>query len=79
MEELSPYEKVHAPHLDGYFRTTAGEFRLVAVGANRTRLEGSTWYRLDIHPNVYWKLFSDAILHKIHLRVLNHIKTISEG
>ncbi len=41
--ELSPYSTVHAPHLDGYFRSVRGEFRLVALDGGRTRLEGSTW------------------------------------
>ena len=43
-----------------------------------TRLEGSTWYVLDMGPAPYWKLWGDAIVHRIHERVLAHIKELSE-
>ncbi len=74
MHEFSPYRHVHPPHLDGYLRSTKGEFRLTALSGNRTLLEGSTWYELDIRPLDYWTHWSDAIIHHIHLRVLRHIK-----
>lgn len=79
MEEWSPYRHLHPPHLDGYFRSVRGEFRLVPLGPNRTRLEGSTWYVLDIAPVGYWRLGAEAIVHAIHARVLRHIKTLSES
>lgn len=78
MRELSPHEQVYAPHLDGYLRSRAGEFRLVALPDGGTRLEGSTWYELDIHPNFYWKPIADAIIGRIHRRVLEHIKRTAE-
>ncbi len=79
MKELSPYEAVYAPHLDGYWQATAGEFRLVDLGQGRTRLEGSTWYRTRIQPAAYWDLWAQAIVHRIHLRVLRHIKAEAEA
>jgi hypothetical protein len=78
LRELSPYGSIRAPHLDGFFVATAGEFRLVPLPGGGTRLEGSTWYRLDIHPVPYWRLFADAIVHRIHLRVLDHVRTLAE-
>lgn len=78
MNELTPYGHINAPHLDGYLNSRRGEFRLTRLPGNRTRLEGSTWYELDVHPNWYWAMWSDAFIHKIHLEVLNHIRTISE-
>ena len=39
-----------------------------------TRLEGTTWYQHGLWPSQYWRLWSDAIIHKIHLRVLRHIR-----
>ena len=30
-------------------------------------------------PAFYWRLWSDAIIHRIHLRVLNHIKELAEA
>jgi len=77
MLELSPF-KIHPRHLDHYFAAHQGEFRLTALPGGRTRLEGTTWYRLRFAPEGYWELCSDEIVHRIHMRVLNHIKTLSE-
>jgi hypothetical protein len=41
---------------------------------SRTRLEGTTWYRHSLWPAAYWRLWSDGIIHTIHVRVLRHIK-----
>ena len=74
LRELSPYARVSPPHLDGYLRSRRGEFRLVPVSDGRTRLEGHTWYELEMAPEGYWQLLSDYLIHRIHDRVLNHIK-----
>lgn len=79
MHELSPYRSLHPPHLDGFLRSRKGEFRLVSLGDGRTRLEGSTWYAIDIYPSLYWAIWSDALIHAIHERVLLHIKRLTEG
>ena len=78
MNELSPYQHVHPPHLDGYLRCQRGEFRLIRLPDNRTRLEGSTWYEFEMYPQGYWTLWSDWSIQQIHKRVLHHIKTLSE-
>jgi len=78
MHELSPYRHVHPPHLDGYLRCQRGEFRLIELPGGRTRLEGSTWYEFEMYPQDYWTLWSDLCIHRIHRRVLNHIKELSE-
>jgi hypothetical protein len=77
MRELSPYH-IEPPHLDGWFRATRGEFRLVALPNGRTRIDGSTWYELDIHPAPYFAVIADYIVGRIHERVLEHIRTVSE-
>jgi uncharacterized membrane protein YhaH (DUF805 family) len=74
LQEWSPYAAISPPHLDGYFRSRRGEFRLVALPGNRTRLEGSTWYEMRLHPAAYWVLYGDAIIGRIHGRVLRHIR-----
>jgi len=80
MSELNPFHNdVHPPHLNGYFNSQKGEFRLTELENELTKLEGTTWYYLDIHPNFYWKMWSDMIIHKIHLRVLDHIKENAES
>jgi len=79
MTELSPYRHIHPPHLDGYLRSKRGEFRLVPLPGGRTRLEGSTWYELEMYPQDYWTLWSDACIQRIHMRVLEHIKRVTEA
>jgi hypothetical protein len=79
MHEWSPYRHVHPPHLDGYLQSRRGEFRLIDLGDGRTRLEGSTWYTLDLAPVGYWALWSDGLIHGIHDRVLEHVKALSEA
>jgi hypothetical protein len=78
MFELSPYRNVHPPHLDHHLRSTRGEFLLVPLSENRTRLEGRTWYVFEMFPQSYWTLWSDGMIHSIHWRVLEHIKRLSE-
>ena len=78
MNELSPYRHVHPPHLDGYLNCKQGEFRLIRLPDNRTLLEGSTWYEFKMYPQGYWTLWSDTSIHRIHQRVLQHIKKLSE-
>ena len=79
MRELSPYGKIDAPHLHGFLVSQRGQFALEELPGGRTRLTGSTWYQHHLWPAQYWRLWSDAIIHRIHLRVLRHIKTLSEG
>lgn len=79
MHELSPYRHVHPPHLDGYLRSKRGEFRLIDLGNGRTKLEGRTWYEYEIYPQSYWTLWTDMLIHRIHQRVLAHIKNLAES
>jgi uncharacterized membrane protein YhaH (DUF805 family) len=79
MREMSPYRSIRPPHLDGAFRAHRGEFRLIALPAGRTRLEGSTWYTLDLTPGIYWQWWADALVQAIHERVLVHVKRLAEN
>jgi hypothetical protein len=78
MEEWTPYPAVRPPHLDGYLRSERGEFVITPLPGRRARLEGTTWYRHDLWPTAYWRLWSDAAIHRIHGRVLRHIKALAE-
>ena len=78
LREWSPYAEVYAPHLKSVFRTTHGEFRLIPLANGGTRLEGRTWYSLRMTPTAYWTPLADAILHRIHRRVLRHVAMLSE-
>jgi uncharacterized membrane protein YhaH (DUF805 family) len=74
MREWSPYRRLHPPHLDATMASRRGEFRLIALPGGGTRLEGSTWYQLEMGPQAYWSIWSDVLVHRIHLRVLRHIR-----
>lgn len=77
MKEISFWD-VDAPHLHDYFISKRGQFKLTTLSNGNTLLEGSTWYYNKIRPNIYWNLWSNYIVHKIHNRVLEHIKECSE-
>ena len=78
MKELSFWD-IDAPHLHDYFISQKGQFKLRALSNGNTLLEGTTWYYHNIKPAFYWQLWSDYIIHKIHHRVLVHIKTNAEN
>jgi hypothetical protein len=77
MKELSPYD-IHPTHLHGYWVSKQGQFKLTALPNGHTLLEGTTWYVNKIKPDFYWTTWSDYIVHKIHNRVLEHIKIQAE-
>jgi uncharacterized membrane protein YhaH (DUF805 family) len=78
LNELSPYGNIQPPHLHGYLVSKRGQFLLTALPGGRTRLEGTTWYQHTMWPAGYWHLWSDYIIHRIHLRVLEHIRATAE-
>jgi uncharacterized membrane protein YhaH (DUF805 family) len=78
LTELSIYSKVYAPHVNGFFRSHQGEFRLIALANGGTRLQGHTWYSVAVYPQGYWRAISEALLHKIHRRVLDQVKLEAE-
>jgi uncharacterized membrane protein YhaH (DUF805 family) len=78
MQEWTPYREIRPAHLNGYLESCAGQFRLIPLDGHRTLLEGTTWYYHHLWPADYWKIWSDYIIHTIHLRVLSHVKELSE-
>jgi hypothetical protein len=78
MQEWSIYADVHPPHLEGFMVSRRGQFKLTPLDGGRTHLEGTTWYQHGLWPERYWRLFSDYIIHRIHRRVLGHIKKTAE-
>ena len=79
MREMSLYSRIDPPHLHGFLVSRQGQFRLTRLSDGSTRLEGTTWYYHHLWPARYWQLWSDYIIHQIHLRVLRHIKLLSES
>lgn len=78
LSEWSPYTGVHPPHLDHFLTSSGGQFELTELPGGRTKLAGTTWYQHHMWPATYWRLWSDWIIHRIHLRVLDHVKGLSE-
>ena len=78
LKELSFYNNIHPNHLYGYWVSKGGQFKLTRLSNGHTLLQGTTWYVNKIKPGFYWTLWSDYIIHKIHERVLEHIKIHAE-
>ena len=78
MEEWTLYRHIHPPHLNGFLMSQGGQFLLTPLPDGSTRLEGTTWYQHHMWPVSYWRVWSDWIIHRIHLRVLRHIKELAE-
>jgi hypothetical protein len=74
MEEWTPYPHIDPPHLHGFLVSNGGQFLLTPLPDGGTRLEGTTWYHHGLWPATYWRVWSDAIIHRIHMRVLTHIR-----
>jgi len=79
MEELSLYSYLRPPHLENYLISQRGQFELKSLPDGTTLLEGTTWYENRFWPAPYWHLWSDYIIHRIHGRVLRHIKFLAEN
>jgi uncharacterized protein DUF805 len=80
MKETSPYENIHVRHLEDHdFRPERADFVLVPLPNGGTRLEGTTTYQNKMWPGMYWRLWTDAIIHAIHNRVFNHVKDLAEA
>jgi len=78
MNEWSPYKDLRPPHLEHYLVSQRGQFLLTALSDGTTKLEGTTWYENRFWPATYWHLWSDYIIHRIHMHVLAHIKNLAE-
>lgn len=78
LREWSPY-RIAPPHLEDLLKSHGGQFRLIDLGGGRTRVEGTTWYEHGLWPEAYWSWWSDYVIHRIHGRVLEHVKALSEG
>jgi uncharacterized membrane protein YhaH (DUF805 family) len=79
LNEMTPYGHIEPRHLHGYFESEEGQFLLTPLPGGGTRLEGTTRYRNAMWPAAYWHIWSDYIIHRIHWRVLKHIKAGAEN
>jgi hypothetical protein len=77
LRELSPYQDVHAPHVEGYFRTRTAEFDITPI-AGGSRLTLKTTHELDINPAFYWAPIAQWVTHQNKVRVLTHFRDLAE-
>lgn len=78
LQEWSPWGEIKSKHLHGYLVSEQGQFQLTPLADGGTLLTGTTWYRHSLWPAQYWRWWSDAIIHRIHMRVLNHVRILAE-
>jgi hypothetical protein len=78
MHEVSPYERVYAPHVAGYFRTRDALFTITPLENGRTRLTLTTHHDLDLAPAPYWLPFAQWAVNTNKTRVLNHFRQQAE-
>jgi hypothetical protein len=78
MQEISPYQHVHAPHVAGYFLTGGTSFELSLLPDGGTRIIERTSHRLKLDPVFYWLPMARFMVHANNVRVLAHIKRQSE-
>jgi hypothetical protein len=78
LREWTPYTDIHPPHLQGYVVPDTADFTLVPLPGGGTRLLGTSVYRNRMWPSQYWRLWSDAIVTRVHRRVFQNIKQLAE-
>jgi len=79
LKELSAYEHVNAPHMNGYFRTRDARFSITPLPGGRSRLTLATHHDLDLAPAAYWTPMAQWAVHANKQRVLNHFRLQAEA
>lgn len=88
-EKIITYEKDHDltfaitdqprdPEIMGHIDILKGQFILKDNGDGTTTLTGNSWYQLHVFPIWYFNIWAESITRNVHLRVMDHIKTLSE-
>ena len=79
LHELSPYRRVYAPHVNGYFKTKEAVFTIMPLAGGRSRLSLITSHELDLEPALYWAPFAEWVVHANKVRVLEHFRRRAES
>ena len=67
------------PEIMNHLDLLRGEFLLKDNGNGTTTLTGNSWYKLYVFPSWYYDLWTQSIVRNVHLRVMEHIKELSEN
>lgn len=66
------------PEIMGHIDIQRGQFLLKDNGNGTTTLTGNSWYKLKVFPIWYYDVWAESITRNVHLRVMEHIKELSE-
>jgi hypothetical protein len=66
------------PEIMGHIDILRGQFILKDNGNGTTTLTGNSWYKLYVFPVWYYDIWAASITRNVHLRVMEHIKILSE-
>ncbi len=66
------------PEIIGHIVIERGQFLLKDNGNGTTTLIGNSWYKLKVFPALYYDFWAESITRNDHLRVMYHIKKLSE-
>ncbi|MCW3103562.1 MAG: hypothetical protein JWO09_2002 [Bacteroidetes bacterium] len=66
------------PEIMGHIDILRGQFILKDNGDGTTTLTGNSWYRLYVMPSWYFDAWASSVTRNVHLRVMEHIKKLSE-
>lgn len=66
------------PEIMGHIDIEKGQFLLKDNGDGTTTLTGNSWYKLHVFPIWYYDLWAESITRNVHIRVMEHIKILSE-
>jgi len=67
------------PEIMGHIDIEQGQFLLKDNGNGTTTLVGNSWYKLYVFPVWYYDTWAQSITRNVHLRVMEHIKELSEA
>lgn len=67
------------PEIMGHIDIQRGQFLLKDNGDGTTMLTGNSWYKLYVFPVWYYDIWAESITRNVHLRVMEHIKELSEA
>jgi hypothetical protein len=78
MQEMSPYRRVYAPHVTGYFDTGETRFLLTPLAGGGTRLGITSVHLLRIDPALYWQPIAQLAIRLNLSRVLDDVRIKAE-
>jgi hypothetical protein len=71
-------EQPRDPEIMGHIDIIRGQFILKDNGNGTTTLIGNSWYKLYVFPDWYFGVWAKSITRNVHIRVMEHIKLLSE-